>query len=419
MAIAYYQNTTSQGRRIGTELAALMPEQVATKMLDILADNESAFNIFLGMNDLSGGVRQIGDYTFKVHADELVKVVSTLAADTASGATSWTVASGHGECFAPWDIVWNRTRNLYAQVVSVSNDTLTVLDNIDSGTASAGTTGDELWNLGPRMEEGTGVNNMKSTEPNEETNYIMKLLTPIIFTEDAMEADNFYPTDFNRQWAKGAKEHMRKVDLAVALGGKARLAVSTTQTAPTAKGNYFGQSVGWLTWHRTNADSSHWITETDMTESEFLSKMIEPAFLAEPKGSDEKVCLHPIQFATALAQWNLSKIRFWSEEKMKGTKTGYPIKLKFSRLETNYGQVDFVRYWPFESTITGGTHYMSIIDKKRIGHCRFKGRPKTRKKNDVIKNGDQIVAGYFEDMLGTVFRHPNAHVTAKINTFSA
>jgi hypothetical protein len=418
MAVSYYQNTTSQGRRIGTELVGLMPAQVATKMLDILADNESAFNIFLGMNDLSGGVRQIGNHTYLVHADEHVKVVTLLTAAVASGGTTWNVTAGTGKCCAPWDILWNRTRNLYAQVVSVSTDAVTVLDNIDSGTASASQIGDEVWNLGNRLEEGTGVPNMKSTEPNSETNYIMKIITPIIFTEDALEADSFYPTDFNRQWAKGAKQHMRSVDLAVAMGGKARLAVSTSQTAPTYKGNYFGQSVGWLTWHRTYADTTHWITETDMNESEFLTRMVEPAFLTETAGSDEKVCLGPIQFATARSQWKLSKTRYWSEDKMKGSKSGYPVNLRYSRMETDYGLVDFVRYWPFESTVAGGTHFISIIDKKRIGHCRFKGRPKTRKKDDVTKTGDQIIAGYYEDMLGTVFRHPNVHVTAKVNTFS-
>ena len=427
----YYQNSTSTGRRVNTELAALIPPVVATEDLDLLNSNKSAFGYFVGMNDLSDTIKPVGDYTYLVHEDSHPSItVLTTSAYTAGSGNSYTftVPSADTKLFVPWSTWYDKTNDVHFWVASESSGTITVYFNHDGSGTAAGASGSELIFTGMMNEEGTGVPNMLSTEPTEYTNYIRKMLTPVTFTWDAATSkgrrpDRYYqPDDEKYQWAKRAPEALEGWDLAAMFGGKPALVTSSTanpaMTAPTAKGNKAPNTAGFLWWHETYADSDHFLTNADVTENEFIDIKAAAFTVDRQAGSDHKICLCPMDLLTGVQKWNLSKQRFWSDSKMKGSKDAYVPGISFSRYEGPEGIIDFVRYYPFETIVSGGWQWFVILDKKRIGFTRYKGMPKVDIQRDVIQNGDQITAGYYEYMCGTVFRQPNVHVTCKFQTVS-
>lgn len=422
----YYQNSSSVGRRVNTELAALIPPVVSTEDLDLLNSNKTAFGYFVGMNDLSDTVKPVGKYTYLVHEDSHPAITATLTATHAAttGALNITVSASESKLFVPWSTWFNKATGMHYWVVSESAGTVATLGNHDGSGAVAGAVGDELIFTGMMNEEGTGVPNMLSTEPTEYTNYIRKMLTPVTFTWDAATSkgrrpDRYYqPDDEKYQWAKRAPEALEGWDLAAMFGGKPVLATTTTQTAPTAKGNKAGNTAGFLWWHQTYADSDHFLTNADVTENEFIDIKAAAFTVDRQAGSDHKVCLCPMDLLTGVQKWNISKQRFWSDSKMKGSKDAYVPGISFSRYEGPEGIIDFIRYYPFETIVNGGWQWFVIFDTKRIGFTRYKGMPKVDIQRDVIQNGDQITAGYYEYMCGSVFRQPNVHVTCKFQTVS-
>lgn len=424
MALTNYQNTPIQGRRVGTEQSGLIPTQVPG-ILDLLNDNRSAFGLY------SQKLRKrppVGDYTFIYHEDELPRTWTTAASEVAAAGTDLTVASGDGELLTPWAILWIPATGERIQVQEyAANDVITIKRAIDGGASAAIIpSGAEIQILPEGFEEGTGVPNMVSTHPNSYTNYIQKIITPVILTDDAQFSDNYYTKDETRQWHKAGLIHLEKEDRAMMLNGAPALNTSDTTNLtvangayPAAKGNKFGLTMGWWYWHETYADADHALTDPNLTEPDFVTKCMERSFDVERgKGSDHKICLHAQALTTGVMLWNLSRTRFWnSESKMKGSKESPAPGLRFSRYESPDGIIDFMRYPSFEAKVAGGYNRLAIIDTKRIGYTSYKKRRRVIKR-DVIKNGDQIIAGYYQSMIGSIYQHPNVHVSCKFLTVS-
>ena len=117
-----------------------------------------------------------------------------------------------------------------------------------------------------------------------------------------------------------------------------------------------------------------------------------------------------------IMKWNIGRTRFTP---MVGDGKEMPLGLKFKRFDAaSHGTVDIVRYWPFESTVSGGYHYYTIIDKNRIGYCPYKGMD-TFMEKDVVKNGVLVKAGRIFTSMGSVYQHPNVHCLVKFKTTSA
>lgn len=418
MSIAYYANTPAQGRRVATEQTAMIPPQIVGKSVDLLNPNVAPFALFVHKTQKKAPV---GDFTYYYHDDEHPIVTTKLTAVVASGGTTWNVTTGHGTCITPNMILFNKNNGVRAQVISVSSDAITVLDNVDSGGAAAGSVGDEIEVLAPALAEGTNVMNMVSTEPNKWTNYIQNMQRPVIITKHGQNSDQYYgEKDEARQWKKAGIEFQQAMDRAMMFNGAPALLTFSTQTLPSPpSGGKGGLTMGFEYFMKTYADADHYRTETDLTEFEFL-ELMEAAFQAElGAGSDHKICLAPRQFTTGMLKWNLAKQRFWGAEKMAGAAGTVP-GLRINRYETTDGIVDFIRYNPFETKLArnaGGWNYLAIIDTARIGYVPYKNMD-TYIERDVVQNGAQIIVGYYFASIGTVWHQPNTHVMCKFQTVS-
>lgn len=417
---AVYQVTASQGLRVGTEITAMIPEQIALPDLDLFDPNRGVFGTFVKKNERRKTIR---DFTGIYHEDDRVKLKTTLRQANAAAGTVWYVAAGDGEYCQPWGYLYNLTKQTQAQIVSVSNDDITVLPNIDSAGGVAGEVGDVILILGPSTEEGTDVLNTIDTEPKVWTNYITNIQTPITWSLHAEQAAYYYGNKSAKDYIAYKKrkkliEHLETQDMRLMFSGAPRLYASTTQTAPTALGNKVGNTMGFWYGHQTYAPSTHKLTVPSLTEYDFINALF-VSISDSRESTQRKLVLAPIKLSHGIMQWNIGRSRFmrdgkfYSSDQMKGSKGSDIIPgLTFSRYEIPGGQFDIVRYVHFEH---GGTtpHMFMIVDKERIGHSPYGdmkdmwfGKQPTSK---------QLVLNYYHTSLMSVYTHFKSHVSVKFN----
>lgn len=401
--------TTAQGTQ-------LIPPQIVQNKIDLLTANDAPWTL---ITRAAKKHKPVGNWSYLITQDLLLKRSTTLASAVAVGATTWNLATDTGDYVSGWDILWNRTRNVFVHVQSVSTDAVTVVANIDSGTDTAGVAGDEVWIISNATQEAGGMVESLTTQETQRTNYQTDIMTALDYSDMAMFSDYFFEgKDIDFQRMKSAIEHQRKLERALKLGPKATLLTpSGTYENPTRNGSYrAGLTMSFRAFMSAYADSSHLLTDTDLTEAEFIDNT-EPAFYAEDEGANKKKVLLwlPPRLATGMTKWNIGRGKFESKTSSKKATLG----LKFTRWDSPFGPIDLVIDHELQSTVSGGEHMYFFVDVGRIGYVPYKNLDTHMVElPQTISNPKRQVV-YWRTVMGSHYTQENAHVYGKFVTTSA
>lgn len=411
------QTIISGLRDLNTAQANIIPTQVVQNRIDLLTANDAPWTL---LTRAANKKKAVGDWEFRVYQDLLIKVHTTLAAQVLVAGTTWNLATGTGAYVSGWDILWNRTRNVFVHVQSMSSDAATVLANADSGTDTQGEIGDEVIVLGNATQESGNVVQAKTTQETYRTNYVTDVMTALEFSDMALNSDSFFSeSDYMFQKNKAAIAHQRKLEGLMKLGPKAALLTSFgTYENPTKTSTAYpvGMTLSFRAFMNSYADSDHIITETDLTEAEFITKVLKPIFYAENEGQNKKkvVGYVPPSFLVGLTLWNIGRQRFESVTSQKPASAG----LSFNRWLSPFGPIDLIVDQQLESSISGGVHYAFFVDLARVGYVPYKNLD-THFIENAVKDGRKRTLGYYRTVFGTHYTQENAHVWLKFATVSA
>lgn len=423
MADTPYQATATAGLRISTELSALLHTQIPAEEIDVLNPNIAPFTAYMRHFKKMKPVEGI---TYLMHDRDQIKHRTALTAAYASGGSTqaWAVTTGTGAYIPNHVLILNLTRGTMGQVRSRATDTLTVVPNVDSAGDAAGQIGDQIEVLANSLEEGTDVPSTVYVSPNSYTNHIQNFETPVSVTWHGMKQTGkttFYGTpEYKDAWLQATYYHKIGKEKALLLNGRAFTGAADTSAAnPTPAGNVRSGTAGARGFMKQYADADHVVTgETDITENEWLD-IIERATYPDLNSDGHKVALVPRALITGMTKWQLSKQRFFNEDKMAGSKGGEVVPgLRFSRYETPNMTLDLVRQPHFEAASAGGKQFMFIFDKKRCKMTNFTGFD-TAKYEDMYKTGKQVNIGFYFTAFGSGFTQPNSNVWVEFNTVSA
>ena len=306
-------------RDVHTAQDQLIPEQIVQNKIDLLTANKAPWTLFTRSAKKK---KAIGDNTFYIYQDLLVKAHTTLASTVAVAATTWNVAAGTGDYIAGWDILWNRTRNVFVHVKSISTDAVTVIANYDSGTDTQGEAGDEVLILGNATQEGGGVVQARTVQETKRTNYPQDIMTAFEFTDQAKQSSShFSQKDSDYQMLKFGIDHQRKLERVIKFNGLPALTTgSDTYEDPVQSGSYkVGLTMGFFGgFMNTYADSDHIQTEASLTENEFI-EILPYVFFAEYEGQNKKqiALICGPSLLSGITRWNIGRGRYTNETSTK------------------------------------------------------------------------------------------------------
>jgi len=406
--------TVIQGLRdLVTGQANLIPEQVVQNRLDLMTKDRAHWTL---LTRLGTKHKPAQSWTYKIHQDLMIKIHTTLASVAAVGATTWNLAAGTGAYVTGWDILWNRTRNVFVHAQSRSTDAITVVANVDAGTDVAGQVGDEIVVLTNANQESNNIPSAKTTSPTIRTNYVQDVITAWDFSDMAMFSDSFFEqSDFDLQKMKIAIEHQRKLELMLKLGPLAKLFVpGATYTNPAQISSmYTGLTMSLRAFMGAYADSDHVVSEPDLTENEYIDLVLQPYFFAdgEPQNKKSGIQLTPPSLASGIAKWNIGRGRFEMRESKKIP--GF----RFQQYESTFGPIKIIIDHDLQSTVANGTHYAFLVADNHIGYTAYKNLD-THIVENAIKDGRRRVVGYIRTVMGSHYTHENAHVMLKFQTTS-
>lgn len=406
------------GRDVNTAQDQIIPPQVVQNRIDLLTRDDAPWT---ALTRSMKKKKAVGDSTYFVYQDLLVKGHTTLAETATVGDTTWVLAAGTGAYVAGWDILWNRTRDVYVHAKSRSTDTITVLANADSGTDTQGEVGDEIIIIGNATQEGGGVVGSVTTQEVKRTNYVTDIQTSVEFTDMARNSDSYFEEDdFEYQLElKGQITHQRKIERALKLGPRPTLFTpAATYENPTQESTYqaaFTQS--FKTFMDTYADADHVKTDTDLTEAEFI-RNFEQFWFAEGEGhqkSKKPVLFASQKLATAITLWNIGRGRYSMDKA--GADSAVP-GMKFMRWTSPFGDVPIIIDHDLTSNISGGVNYYFCVDKRFIGYVPYRNLDThIRRKVPVTRNG-KIDLAYIRTVMGSYYTQENAHFFGKFVTTS-
>lgn len=422
MADTAYQATATSGLRISSELGGLLHTQVPAEGIDVLNPNVTPFLAYMRHFKRTKTVEGI---TYVYHDIDEIKHRTALTATYASGGStqSWKVTTGTGAYIPNHVLLLNLTRGTQGQLRSRSTDDLTVVPNVDSAGDAAGQIGDQIEVLASSLEEGTDVPSTVYTAPNEYTNYIQNMETPVSMTwhgaQQKGKSDYYGSPNHRRAWKQATRIHKIGKEKTLLLNGRAFTGAADTSAAnPTPAGNIRSGTCGARGFMSQYADADHYMNETDITEFEWLD-IVEKAQTKHIDTDGHKVAMVPLAFITGMTKWQLPKQRFFSEKQMSGSEGSEIVPgLKFSRYEIPGLTLDIVRQPHFEAATAGGKQHMFIFDPKRMKMTHFTGFD-TSKYEDQYKTGKQVKIGFYFTAMGSLITQPNAHVWVTFNTIAA
>jgi hypothetical protein len=411
------QSITTGLRDVYVAQANITPEQVLQNKIDLLTKDKAAWTL---LTRAAQKHKATGDWTFYIFQDLLVKTHTLLTSTAAVAATTWNVTTGTGDYIAAWDILWNRTRNVFVHVESTSTDAITVIANIDSGTDVQGEVGDEIVVLTNTNQEANNIPRATTTVETRRTNYVQDIITAWDFSDMAMFSDShFDQKDVDYQQMKIAVEHQRKLERALKLGPLPTLFTPTPGSAyenPVSLSTFqAGLTQSFRALMDTYADGDHLVTENDLTESEFVEKCIEPYFYAEQEGANKKkgTMFVPPRFSTGITLWNIAR----GTLEARTSKAKVTLGMSFTRWNSPFGPIDMVIDHDLQSSVSGGTHYIFMVATDHIGYTPYRNLD-THTVENAIKDGRRRVVGYIRTVMGSHYAQENAHVKVAFKTTS-
>jgi hypothetical protein len=402
-------------RDVTTAQSQLIPEQYVQNKIDLLTANKAKWSLILRQNKK----KTVGGWAYYILEDLLIKRKTTLASTAAVAAVTWNLAAGTGAYVAGWDILWNRTRNVFVHAEARTDDAITVIANIDSGTDVQGEVGDEIIIMSNTTQEAGGLTLSKTTQETRRTNYVMDMLTPLSFSDMAALSDYVMDgKDINHQRMKMAIEHQRSMYLSSMLGPLAAkiTSIGTNYENPVENAYPFAMSESYRAFLNARADTNHIRTDTDLTEQEFVRNM-RYAWEGEDEGEIDETpvlfCGHALTME-AFPKWNLSRQTF---EKMQ-SKSEARLGMKYTKWVSQAGDVDIVYLPELDSSISGGQNFYFFTRRSKIGYVAYNGMDTHFTDLKPDQDNPKTRAQYLRTVFGTYFTQANAHVFGKFVTSS-
>jgi len=415
------QQTVYSGIRESiTAQAQLIPDQVVQNKIDLLTSNKAPWTL-LTRSGKARPKKPVGSWTYYIYQDLLIKAHTTLAAAAAVGATTWNVATGTGAYISGWDVLWNRTRNVFVHAQTVSTDAVTVVANVDGGTDTAGQVGDEIIILGNATQEAGGIVQAKTIQETKRTNYVEDTMTSWHFSDMALNSDSFFTQkDPSYQRMKIMIEHQRKLERKYKFNGLAKLLSTATSTytnpSATSTSRKTGFTMGFINgFMRTYADADHWQTQDDLTENEIIDQL-EYVFYAENEGQNKKTVVWwvPPKLLTAMTKWNIGRNQYTDRESKKNATLG----LKFREWVSPFGIINIITDHELGSTVSGGRNFYCFMDLSRVATIPYAGLDTHIKIHKSTYSAPKETIGYIRTVDGTYFTQENAHLVGSFITTS-
>lgn len=392
----------------------LIPPQIVQNKIDLLTGNDAPWTL---ITRAANKKKAVGDWTFYIYQDLLLKRRTTLAETATVADATWVLAAGTGDYVASYDILWNRTRNVFVHVKSISTDTVTVLVNCDGGTDTQGEVGDEIWILGNSMQEAGALPTAKVVAETRRTNYVTDVETVLDYSDMAMYSDYFFEgKDIDYQRMKAAIEHQRKLEMLMKLGPAPKLIAGSGTYVPALNSTYgIGFTMSFRAFMNSYADTNHIKTDTDLTENEFINNL-EHAFFAEDEGQNKKKVMMwcAQRLATGMTKWNIGRNRY-HDMTSKNAKT---LGLNFRRWETPFGPVDMVIDHELQSSVSGGIHYYFLVNPKRMGYVPYKNLDTHMVEYPQTITNPKRKVICWRTVFGTWYTQENDHLWGKFSTVS-
>lgn len=411
------QTIFSGPRDVQTAQDQIIPEQIIQNSIDLLTINDAPWT---AITRAAKKHKPVGDNTYYIYQKLLIKGHTLLTAAVAVAAGTWNVSTGTGAYIKGWDILWNRTRNTICHVKSVSSDAITVLYNADSGTDTAGVTGDEIVILGNAIQEAGAITQAKSNQEVKRTNYIQDIVTAVEFSDLAKNSfSHFSKNDYDQTWMEALIVHQRSLERTYKFNGKAALLTTATSgyENPDARGTTTKTplTMGFHGFMNTYADSDHIITEQSLTEFEFLDSF-EAMFYSEYEGSNKKKIIGfvPEGFMTGVSKWNIGRGRFTDHTSSNPKRLG----LNFKIWDSPYGPIELIIDHEMTPSVRGNQKMCFFVDRSRLGYTPYNNMDTHVRKN-AVKDAEFRDLGYVRTVGGTFYTHENSHVVLKYHTIAA
>ena len=402
-------------RDVTTAQSQLIPAQYVQNKIDLLTANKAKWTLIMRGNKK----KTVGGWAYYILEDLLVKRVTTLASTAAVAATTWNLAAGTGAYVAGWDILWNRTRNVFVHAEARSTDAITVIANIDSGTDVQGEVGDEIVIMGNTTQEAGGLTLSKTTTETRRTNYVMDVLTPLSFSDMAAMSDYIMDgKDIDVQTMKMAIEHQRTMYLQSMLGPLAAkiTSIGTNYENPTENAYPFAMSESYRAFLNGRADADHIRTDPDLTKEEFQKAL---RYSREGEGEGEidenPIIFHGLSLTDeAMPKWFGAQQRFENKTSVNAARAG----LNYKQWHTGSATYDMMYLPELDSSISGGYNFYFICRRSKIGYVAYNQMDTHMAELKPDQDNPKTRAKYLRTVYGTYFTQPNAHVFGKFITSS-
>ena len=268
--------------------------------------------------------------------------------------------------------------------------------------------GDYLTIIGNAFEQGHPLPVRKSTVEIERFNFCQDQRTPFGISEVAAAAAVHGEADWPFQMRKAGITQARKVEYqniwgVPVQGDKGIFASGTGNTAPQA-------AAGLDYYIRRYADSVRKITQTDITQSEFLD-FIEAGF---EFGSAEKIMYCPPVLRSALDFWGISKLQTFSEKTLFG--------MNVARWVSSHGTIIFVNHKMLRDPGTADGANAYLLDMKNIKWITYSniGSTRLRTLEPYKATGATVKQAEFQTISCIEIKLPETHAYLEgLQTYSA
>lgn len=227
-------------------------------------------------------------------SDQLVPRLTTLnnGGNVASGATTFTVATGTGAYFRANDIL-RMSNGENVRVTSVAGDVLTVIRSVGSVAASTITDSTDVIKIGNASAEGATLGTIKQTQQVANYNYCQIQRDPLGFTNTLINSDLYGGSEPQYEAKKKMMEHRRQMENTLFFGQRD---LDTTGSTPIG---YCGGLVDFITTNVTTMSNPYTLTE------EIFATFLRTGFRY---GSRNKVLFASPLIVSALSSFPQSKL---------------------------------------------------------------------------------------------------------------
>jgi len=288
-------------------------------------------------------------------------------------------------------VLVTRTNEIFL-VSSVSSNTLTVVREYGSASASTMNDNDELFRVGNAFEEGAGADISKTVKADSITNYCEIFKTSLTLTGTEMQTTLYGGADLPLRHKMSGIEHAVKMEMAFLYGQKVEYLTSSSTNPTTSHPKRL--TGGILNFISSNAVS----VAGALTENVFNQNFLRPMFDADHNFRQVRTVFVSSFVAGIINSWANNKIRLVPSDKTFG--------IKASQYHSAYGDVMLILH----PLLRGDTYkgYMIGVDMRAVGFRYLVGR-NTKLSQDIVRDGTDQRVDEFLTEAGFMVRIEGVH----------